>query len=81
MLHFHDQGYDYYSIFFIGDPTSFDQRLPEFTEILDTMKFDGAAYYTENKERENNEDTKNGFDEILKEDEDSDDEDEDQEDE
>ena len=32
------------------------------------------AYYTENKERENNEDTKNGFDEILKEDEDSDDE-------
>ena len=43
MLHFHDQGYDYYSIFFIGDPTSFDQRLPEFTEILDTMKFDGAG--------------------------------------
>ena len=36
---------------------------------------------TENKEKENHEDTKNGFDEILKEDEDSDDEDEDQEDE
>lgn len=31
---------DYYSILFIGEPTSFDQHLPEFQKILDTMKFD-----------------------------------------
>lgn len=65
---------DYYTILYMADPTSFDQRLPEFQEILDTLKFDGIAYYTENKEREKNEDTKNSFDEILKEDKDSDDE-------